>query len=152
MERDIRNGRVSRIVKIWFDGEWLYGMAEDGNTYRQSLIWYKHLWHASQQEREAYEVSETGFHWRALDEDISFESFFYEDAEPSTLQRFFLTHPEINISGFSERFGFNASLIRNYVNGFKKPSPEKEKQILEAIATLGKEYISLTSARLQVQK
>ena len=110
--------------------------------YRQSLLWYKHLMKASAQERANYEVSETGFHWRALDEDVSQESFFYEDAEPTKLQRFFLTHPEINISGFADKFGFNASLLRNYINGFKKPSAQKEQAILNAIASLGEEYVS----------
>ena len=33
--------------------------------------------------------------------DISFESFTYEDSEPSALQRFFLTHKEINVAEFA---------------------------------------------------
>lgn len=48
----------------------------------------------------------------------SFESFEYDDAEPSKLQRFFLTHKEINISEFAKRIGMNATLLRNYINGF----------------------------------
>lgn len=133
---------MTKIVKIWFEGTWLYGLGDDGETYRQSLLWYKRLLKASPEERAAYELSQTGIHWRALDEDISFESFLYEDAEPSRLQQFFLTHPEINIAGFAQRFGFNASLIRSYINGFKKPSPQKEQAILDAIARLGEEYRS----------
>ena len=57
-----------------------------------------------------------------LDEDVSFESFEYEDAEPSALQRFFLTHKEINVAEFARRIGMNPTLLRNYINGFKKPS------------------------------
>ena len=59
------------------------------------------------------------------------------------LQQFFLTHPEINIAGFAERFGFNATLIRSYINGFKKPSPQKEQAIIDAITQLGEEYRSI---------
>lgn len=127
------------ITKIWFDGPYLYGLGDDGKTYRQSLLWYKSLLHATQEQRSAYEFSTIGIHWPELDEDVSFESFFYEDAEPTPVQRFFLTHPEINVAGFAARTGLNAALLRNYINGFKKPSPERESEILDAIHRLGRE-------------
>lgn len=139
----LENRKMKTISKIWFDGEWIYGLGDDGQTYRQSLLWYNHLFHASEQERNQYEFSTIGIHWPKLDEDISFESFEYADAEPSRMQRFFLTHPEINVSGFARKFGFNASLLRSYINGFKTPSPEKEQEILRCVNTLGKEYISI---------
>jgi predicted transcriptional regulator len=85
-----------------------------------------------------------GIHWRKLDEDISFESFAYEDAEPTPLQKFFLTHKEINVSEFAKIIGINASLLRNYINGFKKPSKEREEEILNHIHNIGKEYMLAT--------
>ena len=130
---------MTRISKIWFDGEWLYGQGDDGKTYRQSLLWYPRLKEADNDQRAHYEISTIGIHWRELDEDVSFESFLYEDAEPTLLQRTFLTHPEINVSGFARKYGFNASLLRNYINGFKKPSPEMEQKILSCIRQLGEE-------------
>ena len=132
-----------KINKIWFEGEWLYGLGDDGKTYRQSLLWYSHLRTASNQERNNYEISTIGIHWPKLDEDVSFESFLYEDAEPTRLQRFFLTHPEINVSGFAQKFGFNASLLRSYINGFKTPSSEREQEIWSCIEKIGKEYLSI---------
>ena len=83
-----------------------------------------------------------GIHWRALDEDISFESFEYEDAEPSPLQRFFLAHKEINVAEFARMIGMNPTLLRNYINGFKKPSKEREQEIIEHIHKLGEEMIA----------
>ena len=130
---------MKTISKIWFEGDWLYGLGDDGKTYRQSLLWYKRLKAASPKEREEYEISTIGIHWRKLDEDVSFESFEYDDAEPTRLQKFFLSHPEINISGFAKKFGYNPSLLSNYVNGFKTPSPEREQQIMDDIIALGKE-------------
>lgn len=130
---------MKTISKIWFDSDWLYGLGDDGKIYRQSLLWYKRLKAASPKEREEYEISTIGIHWRKLDEDVSFESFEYDDAEPTRLQKFFLSHPEINISGFAKRFGYNPSLLRSYVNGFKTPSPEREQQIMNDIVTLGEE-------------
>ena len=43
------------------------------------------------------------------------------------LQRFFLTHKEINVA---------------YINGFKKPSAEREKAIIDHIHKLGREMIA----------
>jgi hypothetical protein len=129
-----------KIKKIWFDGDYIYGMDERNNTYRQSLLWYSKLRNASAEERERYTFSTIGIHWRELDEDVSFESFGYEDAEPSKLQRFFLTHKEINVSEFARLIGINAALLRNYINGFKKPSKEREGQILEQIHKIGAEF------------
>ena len=129
--------------KIWFDGDYIYGMDERNNTYRQSLLWYSKLRNASAEERERYTFSTIGIHWRELDEDVSFESFGYEDAEPSKLQRFFLTHKEINVSEFARLIGINAALLRNYINGFKKPSKEREGQILEQIHKIGAEFMEV---------
>lgn len=129
------------IKDIWFDGEWIYGRSDEGKTYRQSLLWYKALMNASSEERSKYVFSGEGIHWRHLDTDISFESFEYPEAEPSPIQRFFLTHPEINIAGFAEKAGINASLLRNYINGFKNPSPDTAAKILNCVHSIGKEYL-----------
>ena len=67
------------------------------------------------------------------------------DAEPSRFQHFFLTHPEINVSGFAQKYGFSASILRSYINGFKTPSAAREQEILKCIAKLGKEYLAVAS-------
>ncbi|MBR1706698.1 MAG: DUF2442 domain-containing protein [Bacteroidales bacterium] len=134
---------MEQIRKIWFEGDWLYGTGDDGKTYRQSLLWYKGLMEADEEARNRYDIGHFGIHWRELDVDVSFESFTYADAEPRPFQRFFLTHPEINVAGFAQRIGMNATLLRNYINGFKKPSPEREQSIIEAVRALGKELASV---------
>ena len=97
---------------------------------------------ASDEERNQYTFGMGGIHWRALDEDISFESFEYDDAEPSPMQRFFLTHKEINVAEFARLMGMNPTLLRNYINGFKKPSKEREQEIMDYIHKLGKEMVA----------
>lgn len=94
---------------------------------------------ANDEERSRYSFGFDGIHWRNLDEDISFESFKYVDAEPSDLQRFFLTHKEINVADFARRIGMNPTLLRNYINGFNKPSKKRELEILDHIHKLGEE-------------
>lgn len=133
-----------RIRNIRFTDTHIVGVDDSGKEWAQSLLWYPGLKKATAEQRNNYEVGLDGFHWRNLDEDISFESFFYEDAEPSPLQRFFLTHKEIKISEFANIVGIDATLLRNYINGFKKPSPAREKSILAAIHDLAREYAAAT--------
>ena len=128
-----------KILEIWFDADYIYGRDENGKEHRQSLLWYSKLRDASDEERNQYTFGLGGIHWRGLDEDISFESFEYDDAEPSALQRFFLMHKEINVAEFARLMGLNPTLLRNYINGFKKPSKEREQEIMDFIHKLGKE-------------
>lgn len=129
-----------KIKEVWFDADYIYGRDDEGREYRQSLLWYPRLWQANDEERGKYTFGLDGIHWRNIDEDVSFESFEYEDAEPSALQRFFLTHKEINVAEFARRVGMNPTLLRNYINGFKKPSKEREQEILDHIHKLGEEF------------
>ena len=123
-----------KINKIWFDGEWLYGLGDDGKTYRQSLLWYRDLLDADDKTRNDYRFVYDGIFWNRVDLQVSFESFLYDEAEPSPMQRFFLTHPEINISGFARKTGINATLpgtistgSRNRpANGRRRSSPDQE--------------------------
>lgn len=135
---------MKEINEIWFDSDYIYVRDEKGHEYRQSLLWYPMLRNATDQERLQYTIGLDGIHWRALDEDISFESFEYDDADPSPLQRFFLTHKEINVAEFARSAGINATLLRNYINGFKKPSVEREKEILQYIHELGQELLKVS--------
>ena len=96
---------------------------------------------ASSEERGKYTFSGEGIHWRNIDTDVSFESFLYPEAEPSDFQRFFLTHPEINIAGLAEKAGINASLLRNHINGFKNPSAETINKIKACLHSIGEEYL-----------
>ena len=128
-----------KITEIWFDADYIYGKDEAGKEYKQSLLWYPKLREASDDERSQYTFGMGGIHWRRLDEDLSFESFGYDDAEPSAMQRFFLVHKEINVAEFARLIGLNPTLLRNYINGFKKPSKKREQEIIDFIHKLGKE-------------
>ena len=131
-----------KIKEIWFDDDRIYGRDETGATHYQSLLWYPKLRSADNEERAKFTIGFDGIHWRSLDEDISFESFEYDDREPTAMQRFFLTHKEINVAEFARSIGMNATLLRNYINGFKKPSAEREKSILEHIHKLGHDMVA----------
>ena len=68
-----------KINEIWFTDEHIHGRDEEGREYSQSLLWYPKLLTATKEERAAYTFGLGGIHWRGLDEDISFESFAYEE-------------------------------------------------------------------------
>jgi len=135
---------MKRIEKIWFEGDYIYGLGDDSQVYKQSLLWYDRLRAATDEERNKYEFGLTGIHWRDLDEDISFESFTYEEAIPSPLQEFFLTHKEINVGEFAKSMGLNPTLLRNYIRGWKKPSETRENEILDHIHAIGCNYAMQT--------
>lgn len=129
-----------KITRIWFDQAYIYGVDESGKEYRQSLLWYPGLKNATDEERSNYRFGFRGIHWRDIDEDVSFESFTDTDAEPTALQRFFLLHKEIKISEFARLIDIDATLLRNYINGFKKPSKAREQEILRGIHSLAHQY------------
>ena len=128
-----------KISKIWFDGDRIYGQTDDGRTLWQSLLYYRRLRAATEAERQDYEMDDEGIHWYGLDEDVSFESFEYDDPEPVGISRVFLSHPELNASAVGRRLGISQSLMAQYINGTKKPSKERERLILNEIANIGKE-------------
>lgn len=59
------------------------------------------------------------------------------------LQQFFATHKEIKVSEFAKLIGIDATLLRNYINGVKKPSKEREQVILSGIHALARVYATV---------
>lgn len=115
-----------KIQKIWFDNDRIYGLTDDGRTLFQSLLYYRRLRNATEAERQDYEMDDEGIHWYHLDEDVSFESFEYDNPEPVGISRIFLSHPELNASAVGRRLGISQSLMAQYINGTQKPSKERE--------------------------
>lgn len=132
------------LTKIWFADNRIYGLTENGQTVFQSLLYYKRLLNATPEQREKYRIGRMGIHWEELDEDISFESFEYDNPEPTGISKFFLSHPEINASAIARRLGIQQSLLASYINGTKKPSKERENLIMAEVRTVGAELQQAT--------
>ncbi len=131
------------LTKIWFENERIYGLTDEGKTVWQSLLWYRRLNAATEEQRNDYEIDDEGIHWNALDEDVSFESFGYDNPEPQGISRIFLSHPELNASAVAQRVGISQSLMAQYINGMKKPSKEREMLILNEVKTIGRELMTM---------
>ena len=128
-----------KISKIWFADDRIYGLTDDGRELWQSLLYYRRLRNATDEERANYEIDDEGIHWYDLDEDVSFESFEYDDPEPTGISRIFLSHPELNASAVGRRLGISQSLMAQYINGTKKPSKERERLIMNEIILISQE-------------
>ena len=56
---------------VRFDEDTLWVSLSDGRTIAAPLAWFPRLLEASQEQRAQVELSKSGLHWDALDEDIS---------------------------------------------------------------------------------
>ena len=128
-----------KAIRVWFECERIYIETDDGRTLWQSILYYQRLKNATDEQRNDYELGYFGIHWEEIDEDISYESFEYENPEPTGISRIFLTHPELNASAVARRLGIQQNLLAQYIRGLKKPSAEREQMILEAIREIGSE-------------
>ena len=59
------------------------------------------------------------------------------------LQQFFQYYRVINAKFLAERIGMNESLLSQYVQGKKKPSPKQSSKILKGIQEIGRELTNI---------
>lgn len=130
-----------KVEKLWFDGEKIFILTDDGRELWQSLLWYPRLLNASPEQRQNYEIDNSGIRWEDVDEDMSLDSFLYDDPEPVGVARIFRKHPELNVSAIARRLGMKQSLLAAYISGNKKPSKKREKEIINVVKQVGQELI-----------
>lgn len=65
----------ARVINVSSTDVVLVVELEDGRTISAPLAWYPRLLHASQKDRDDWEVAGAGFgiHWPSIDEDLSVE-------------------------------------------------------------------------------
>ena len=63
----------ARVMHVSSTDDVLVVELEDGRTISAPLAWYPRLLHASQKDRDCWEVAGAGFgiHWPTIDEDLS---------------------------------------------------------------------------------
>jgi len=131
------------IDTLWFENDKIFVRTKEGKVLWQSLLWYHRLLYASDSQRSSFRASYSGIHWPEVDEDMSYESFFYDDLEPKGISRLFLTHPELNASAVARRMGIQQSLLASYISGTKRPSLSRENEIINAIREIGRELAAI---------
>lgn len=134
-----------KIEKLWFENNRIYIINDKNETLFQSLKFYPRLLCATDDQREKYECWEYGIRWDEIDEDMSYESFYFDDTkEPAPgIQEAFLSNPELNVSAVARRMGIQQSLLASYIKGTKTPSPDRKKLILDTIHEIGQTLLSV---------
>jgi len=59
------------------------------------------------------------------------------------LESFFDFYKVINAKALSKRIGMNQSLLAQYINGSKKPSPRQTERILRGVQQIGRELAEI---------
>ena len=131
--------RYMEIKKLWFADDKIFIITDTGKELWQSLLWYPRLRQATDEQRNRYEIDDEGIRWDELDEDVSLESFLYDDPEPSGIALIFRKFPELNAAAVSRRIGMKQSLLAAYISGRKKPSDAQEKRIKNELRAFIKE-------------
>ena len=69
---------------VRFDEDTLWVGLSDGRTIAAPRAWFPRLLQATPGQREAFELSRSGLHWDALDEDISVAGLLAGQADLTT--------------------------------------------------------------------
>lgn len=126
------------IEKVWVTDTAVWIRTKDGREAFEEFELYPRLKWATKEQRDNYRIDHFGIHWEEVDEDLSYEGFFYEKSE-NRLYRIFMTHSELNASAIARRLGMAQSLLAQYISGTKKPSKDRESLILNEIRKVGAE-------------
>jgi len=73
------------ISKLWFEDEKIYIETINGEVCSQPMAFFPRLWQATSKERSQWTESHFGIHWEKIDEDISFESFNWDENDQLAL-------------------------------------------------------------------
>ncbi len=134
-----------KVNRLYFKDNRIY-IDTDAETVSQSLYHYPILLNATDEQRKNYTLSPFGIHWEEIDEDVSFESFYYEEEEPNKdneIARMFKNCPELNVSEVARTIGINKSLLSKYIYGTKKPSEKRLQEIKIALQQIGKRILEV---------
>lgn len=126
------------IEKVWLTDTAVWLRTKDGREAYEEFDLFPRLKWATEEQRENFTLKHYGIRWNDVDEDLSYEGFFYEKSE-NRLYRIFISHPEINASAVARRLGMAQSLLAQYISGSKKPSKNREALILNEIRKVGAE-------------
>lgn len=138
-----------KAQKVWFEDGRIMLLTHDGRVGSLPVRMFPRLYNATEKQRNHYELSHFGIHWPDIDEDLSYEGFF--DARndvhsDNPIRRVFCEFPELRITQVARSAGLNATLLQQYVDGYKTPSDKRRKQIEDVIHRLGQELSKVSLA------
>ena len=138
----IESNRMIKIEKIWLTADAVWIRTSDGREACEYFADYPRLKYATPIQRANYNADEYGINWPDLDEDLSFEGFFFSK-ERTELYRVFTSHPELNASAVARRMGISQSLFAQYISGTKTPSKTRLAEIYSTLRAIGEDLLSI---------
>lgn len=136
-----------KAQKVWFEDGRIYILTNDGREGSLPVRLFPRLYNATDAQRQNYTLSHFGIHWSEIDEDLSYEGFFDDKQQSNSenaIGRIFAEYPELNARQIARMAGLNTTLFQQYIDGRKRPSAERLKQIESAIHRLGAELSTLS--------
>ena len=71
--------KTKTVNRLWFENDRIFIENANGEVLSQPLRFFKRLTKATEKQRSQWSESPFGLHWEKIDEDISFESFTWND-------------------------------------------------------------------------
>jgi len=133
----------NEIKNVWLTDEAVHIETSDGKQAKELFSDFPRLRFATPEQRKKYTLDHFGIRWEILDEDLSYESFFYDKKPQSSIGETFKKLYGINVSAISRRAGLPQSLMASYISGIKKPSLKRKKEIESVLRQLGEELMSV---------
>ena len=133
----------NEIKNVWLTDEAIHIETSDGRQAKELFSEFPRLQFATPEQRKKYTLNNFGIHWDNLDEDLSYDGFFYDKTPENSLGETFKKLYGINVSAVSRRAGLPQSLMASYVSGIKKPSSKRKKEIEGVLHQLGQELLAV---------
>ena len=130
------------VERIWLTPDAVWIRTKSGDEACEYYADYPRLRFATLQQRANYKADDYGIHWPDIDEDLSYEGFFYPKNK-TELYRLFIAHPELNASAIARRMGISQSLFAQYISGAKKPSKARLAEIYATLHAIGQELVAI---------
>jgi len=135
------------IKRVFFEKDSILLETIDGKIGAMKLHWFPLFNGASKKQLSNYKLSYSGIHWEDLDEDLSYESFFYPKSKYFTNKPIadILSHYKslVNLSGLAKITGISSAQLGHYSTGYRSPRPAQRKKIINGLHKIGKEIQEL---------
>ena len=76
---------MKTVNRLWFENDRIFIEIANGEVLSQPMRFFKRLTKATEAQRSKWSESPFGLHWEKIDEDISFESFTWNDNDKFSL-------------------------------------------------------------------
>lgn len=130
------------VKRLWVEKDSVCIELKDGRVGREFFRDYEPLRKATKSQLKNCRLDLDGVWFDDLNEGLELSGFF-APKKMNPIGRIFWMFPELNAAAFARRLGISQPLFAAYVNGSKKPSAARSKQIGEEFHRIGRELMEV---------